>query len=208
MAVWTTCTLPGLWCWGSGVLAGVHRQGARGCEGQAQLASPSVIPSGGALWQREGVRPTAGGMDMQKHGVGCLPGASKFPGSNWFPLGFGWGMVEGDGAGKCLCSLQAELCRLSGAQQLSIPLSSSPPALGAELLTYNLPDVKSRSLSKHTLSSPSTFASQTGGLCLAGGPPLCLGSLRQSVYRAPPLRPSYPLPWASRLHLAPENPFC
>ena len=28
--VWATCTLPGLWCWGSGVLAGVGRQGARG----------------------------------------------------------------------------------------------------------------------------------------------------------------------------------
>ena len=44
--VWATCTLPGLWCWGSGVLAGVDRQGAQGQEGQAQLAFPSEIRFG------------------------------------------------------------------------------------------------------------------------------------------------------------------
>ena len=38
---------------------------------------------------------------------------------------------------------QTEFC-CTGAQQLSLPLSSSLPALRAELLTYNLPDVKSR----------------------------------------------------------------
>ena len=42
-SIWATCTLPGLWCWGSGVLAGVGRQGAQGWEGQAQLTYPSVI---------------------------------------------------------------------------------------------------------------------------------------------------------------------
>ena len=52
--VWATCTLPGLGCWGSGVLAGVDRHGAQGwegqarawctgAEGQAQLAFPSEI---------------------------------------------------------------------------------------------------------------------------------------------------------------------
>ena len=41
--VWATCTLPGLWCWGSGVLAGVDRHGAQGWEGQAQLAFPLEI---------------------------------------------------------------------------------------------------------------------------------------------------------------------
>ena len=55
--------------------------------------------------------------------------------------------------------------------------SASPPALRAELLAYNLPDVKSRFLSEHTPSGPSAFASQTQGLCLAGGLPLCSGSL-------------------------------
>ena len=50
--IWATCTLPGLWCWGSGVLAGVDRQGAQGWEGQAQLAYPSVIcfRRGPAAW--------------------------------------------------------------------------------------------------------------------------------------------------------------
>ena len=43
-----------------------------------------------------GVRPAAGGVALQKHSVGCLRGASKFPGRNWFPLGF-W---LGDGRGR------------------------------------------------------------------------------------------------------------
>ena len=69
-----------------------------------------------------------------------------------------------------------ELC-FQGAQQLSLPLSSSLPAFRAELLTYDLPDAKSRLLSEHALSGPSTFASQTRGLCLASRLPLCPGSL-------------------------------
>ena len=44
--LWATCTLPGLWCWGSGILAGVDRQGAQGQEGLAQLAFPSEIRFG------------------------------------------------------------------------------------------------------------------------------------------------------------------
>ena len=102
---------------------------------------------------------------------------------------------------------QTELCR-PGAQQLSLPLSSSLPAFRAELLTYDLPDAKSRLLSEHSPSGPSAFASQTRGLCLAGRLPLRPAPSCQSVERAPPRRPSYPLPWASRLHLAPETPFC
>ena len=89
---------------------------------------------------------------------------------------FGWGMGEEDGAGKCVCS-PPRFTLLSGAQQLSLPLSSSPPVLRAELLAYNLPDVKSCLLSEHTPSGPSAFASQTRGLCLAGGPPLHPSSL-------------------------------
>ena len=89
---------------------------------------------------------------------------------------FGWGMGEGDGAGKHLCSPPS--CALSsGAQQLSLPLSSSPPTLQAELLAYNLPDIKYSLLSEHTPSDTSAFAIQTQGLCLAGGPPLHPGSL-------------------------------
>ena len=41
--LWATCTLPGLWCWGSGILAGVDPQGAQGRRVQAQLAFPSEI---------------------------------------------------------------------------------------------------------------------------------------------------------------------
>ena len=101
---------------------------------------------------------------------------------------------------------QTELC--PGAQQLSLPLSSSLPAFRAELLTYDLPDAKSCLLSEHSPSGPSTFASQTQGLCLASRLPLLPAPSRQSVQCAPPLHPSYRLPWASRLRLAPETLFC
>ena len=105
----------------------------------------------------------------------CVVPASSLAGTSslWY---FGWEMGEADGAGERLCS-PPSCALLSGAQQLSLLLSSSPPVLRAELLAYNLPDVKSRLLSEHTPSGPSAFASQTWGLCLAGGLPLCPGSL-------------------------------
>ena len=87
---------------------------------------------------------------------------------------------------------QTELCH-SGAQQLSLPLSSILPAFRAELLTYDLPDSKSRLLSEHTPSGPSAFASQTRRLCLAGRLPLRLGSLppiRGARTTSPPFLPS------------------
>ena len=87
---------------------------------------------------------------------------------------------------------QAELCR-PGAQQFSLPLSSSLPAFRAELLTYDLPDAKLRLLSGHSPSGPSAFVSQTRGLCLAGEPPLRPGSLppvRGARTTSPPLLPS------------------
>ena len=87
---------------------------------------------------------------------------------------------------------QTELCRL-GSQQLSLPLSSSLPAFRAKLLTYDLPDAKSRLLSEHSPSSLSAFASQTRGLCLAGRLPLCPGSLppgRGAHITSPPFLPS------------------
>ena len=76
---------------GSGVLAGVDPQGARGREGPAQLALPAVV-LGGALWHREGGPPVRV-MDPQKHSVRCLHGVSKFREGNWFSLWFwlgGW----------------------------------------------------------------------------------------------------------------------
>ena len=92
-----------------------------------------------------------------------------------------FGILAGGWAGEmALASAfvphQTELCR-PGAQQLSLPLSSSLPAFRAELLTYDLPDAKSRLLSEHSPSGPSAFASQTRGLCLACEPPLHPGSL-------------------------------
>ena len=93
--VWGTCPLPGLWCWGCGVLAGVDPQRAQGRRGRLSSLFLQRSTSGGALRHQEGVRPT-GGMDLQKHSIGCLHNTSKFPGRNWFPLGF-W---LGDGRGR------------------------------------------------------------------------------------------------------------
>ena len=93
---------------------------------------------------------------------------------------------------------QTELCR-PGTQQPSLPLSSSLPAFRAELFTYDLPDAKSHLLLEHTLSSPSTFASQTRGSAWPVGRPSTPAPSRQYVQRALPLRPSYSLPWASSL---------
>ena len=75
---------------------------------------------------------------------------------------FGRGMGEGDGASSAFVPCQTNLCR-PRAQQLSLPLSSSLPAFRAELLTYDLPDAKSRLLWEHSPSGPSAFASQTWG---------------------------------------------
>ena len=80
------------------------------------------------MWQREGVRPAAGGMDPQKHSVGCLHGASKFTGRNWFPLGF-W---LGDGQGRRRWLVPLFPAKLSSViQGLSNSPSLCPPALPA-----------------------------------------------------------------------------
>ena len=191
--IWATCTLPGLWCRGSGVLAGVDQQGAQGREGQAQLAFPLEIHfgRGPAAWEGSQTRSQRDGSEEAQHFGVCVVQASSLTGigSLW---DFGWGMGEGDGAGERLCS-PPSCTLLSGAQQLSLRLSSSLPALRAELLTYNLPDVKSRLLNQHTPSGPSTFASQTRGLCLAGGLPLSPGSVppvRVVRTASPPFLPS------------------
>ena len=76
----------------------------RGGRGRLSLLCLRWSASGGALLHREGGSPI-GGMDPQKHSVGCLLGASKFFDGNYHSLrDFGWGMGEGDGAGKSLCS--------------------------------------------------------------------------------------------------------
>ena len=120
----------------------------------------------------------------------CVVQASSLTGTGslW---DFGWGMGGGDGPGKRLCSSPS--CVLSSGVNNSPcrcpPASRSP----AKLLPYNLPDVKSRLLSGHTPSGPSTFASQTWGLCFAGRLPLRPNSLppvRVVNTASPPFLPS------------------
>ena len=105
----------------------------------------------------------------------CADRASSLAGTGslW---NFGWGWAGEMALASAFVPRQTELCR-QGAQQLSLPLSSSLPAFGAELLTYVLPDAKSPLLWEHSPPGPSAFASQTRGLCLAGEPPLRPGSL-------------------------------
>ena len=153
----------------------------RGGRGRLSSLCHGWSPVEGALRHLEGGRPV-GRMDPQKHSVGCLRSASKFGDGNWFLWNFVWGMGEGNGSGQCLCS-PTELCR-SGAQQLSLLESSrSPRSLCAELLTFNIPDVKSLWLSEHMQSGPSAFASQTLGAlpCRAGCPSTALAPSRQSM---------------------------
>ena len=64
-------------------------------------------------------------------------------------------------------SHRSELC-LPGLNNSPSRCPLALPTLRAELLTFNIPDVKSHWLSELTLSGPSAFASQTQGLCLAG----------------------------------------
>ena len=191
--IWATCILPDLWCWGSGILAGEDRQGARGAgeAGSFCFSFSDPVWEGPCGTGRESDLPMEGWICRSTALGVCTVQASSLTGigSLW---DFGWGMGEGDGSGEHLCSLPS-CALLSRAQQLSLPLSSSPPAVRAELLTYNLPDVKSRLLSEHTPSSPSAFASQTRGLCFAGRLPLHPGWLppvRVARTASPPFLPS------------------
>ena len=163
----------------------------RGGRGRLRLLFLWRSALGGGLRHQEGVRPTRG-MDPQKHSLGCLCSASKFPGRNWFPSGF-W---LGDGQGRWCWRAPLFPTKLSsvlwGSTTLP-PVVLQPSRSRAELLAYNLPDVKSRLLWEHTPSGPSTFASQTRGLCLASEPPLRPGSLppvRGARTASPPFLPS------------------
>ena len=75
---------------------------------------------------------------------------------------------------------QTELCS-PGAQQLSLPLSSSPPVFRAELLTYDLPDAKSRLLSEHTRLAPLLLPARLRGSAWPASHPSTLAPSRQSV---------------------------
>ena len=72
--------------------------------------------------------------------------SAEFPWQELVPFGIlagGW--VREMALVSAFVPHQTELCR-PGAQQLSLPLSSSLPAFRAELLTNDLPDAKSRLL--------------------------------------------------------------
>ena len=139
--------------------------------------------AGGALQQQEGGRPV-GGMDPQKHNLGCFRGASKFGDGNWFPLEFRLGGWEREMALASDFVFLPSSALSSRARQLSLPASSHPcRSLRAELLTFNIPDVKSRWMSELTQSSPSAFASQTSEAlpCLVGCPSTTPAPSCQSV---------------------------
>ena len=103
--IWATCTLPGLWCWGSGVLDGVDRQGAWGREGQAQLAFPLEIRFGRGPGTPEGSQTRQRDVSAEAQHLGvCMVQAISLAGTG-FLWDLGWGMGEEDGDGQRLCSL-------------------------------------------------------------------------------------------------------
>ena len=162
-------------------------------EGQAQLAYPSMICFGRGSVAPGGsqtCRWRDGSAEAQRR---VFAWCKQVPWQELVPFGIlAGGCAREMALESTFVPCQTELCR-PRTQQLSLPFSSSLPTLRAELLTYNLPDVKSLSLSEHSPSGPSPFASQTRGLCLACGPPLCPGSLppvRGVCTASPPFLPS------------------
>ena len=108
--IWATCTLLGLWCWGSGVLDGVDWQGAQGQEGQAQLAFPSVISfgRGPAALGGSQIHWTDGSIEAQH----CVFGMCKqVPWQELVPFGIlAWGWVRAMALASAFVPRQAELC--------------------------------------------------------------------------------------------------
>ena len=118
--VWATCTLPGLWCWGSGILAWVDQQGAQGREGQAQLTFPSEIRLGeGPCSTRRESDPLEGWIRRRTALGVCVVQASSLTGI----LAGGWAREMA--LVSAFVPRQAELCR----QGLNNSPSRCPPAL-------------------------------------------------------------------------------
>ena len=111
--VWATCTLPGLWCWGSGTLAGVDGQGAQGQEGQAQLAFPSEIHFGrgpAALGGSQTRRRRGGSTEAQ---CWVFARSKEVPWQELVPFGIlagGWGREMA--MASAFVPSQTELCHL------------------------------------------------------------------------------------------------
>ena len=113
--VWATCTLPGLWCWGCGILAGVDGQVAQGLEGggSACFSFRDLLWDGPCGTGRESDQPEGWICRSTALGVCTVQAISLAgTGSLW---DFGWGMGEGDGAGERLCSPPS--CALSSGAQ-------------------------------------------------------------------------------------------
>ena len=138
----------------------------------------SVVPCRRGPAAPEGGR-TLGAWTHTSTALGvCTVQASSVRGSGslW---NFYCGMGEGEGTCQCLCS-PAELSSVFwGSTTLPSGVLSPYCSLRAELLTFNIPDVKSHWLSELMESSPSAFASQTSEAlpCPAGCPSHCPGSL-------------------------------
>ena len=172
-------TRPGLLCCFYGIWR-ISRGGSARCTGVGGEGLACFAVSGPC--GKKAGRPVAG-MDPQKHSVGCFHGASNFGERNWFPLRF-W---LGDGQGR-LCFpvplITAELSSVFRAQQLSLPLSSSPPALRTELLTLTFQMLSPAGCQNSHSPAPLLFASQpdSGALpCWAGCPSTAPAPSHQSV---------------------------
>ena len=144
----------GIWCisWG-----GWARCTGAGGAGSAHLSFSDPLQEGPCSTRRESDLPPEGWIHRSTAmGVYVVQASSL---QELVPFGIlagGWAREMA--LVSAFVPRQTELCCL-GAQQLSFPLSSSHPALRAELLAYNLPDVKSHLLSEHTLCGPLAFAS-------------------------------------------------
>ena len=123
-----------------------------------------------------------------------------------------FGILAGGWAGemalvRAFVPSQTELC-CPGAQQLS---SHCPPAfpLSEQSCSLMTSQMLSPACCRNTLHlAPPLLQARLGGSAWPGSRPSAPAPSRQSVERAPPRRPSYPLPWASRVRLAPATPFC
>ena len=94
---------------------------------------------------------------------------------------------------------------------LSNSPSLCPPAspISEQSCSLMTSQMLSHACCRNTLRpSPLLLQARLGGSAWPAGCPSAPTPSRQSVEHAPPLRPSYPLPWASRLLLALETLFC
>ena len=124
-AVWATCTLPGLWCWGSGILAGVDWQGAQGQggAGSARFSFGDPLREGPCSTGRESDPPEGWICRSTALGVCAVQARSMMGTSSLWILAGGWAREMA--LASVFVPSQAELCR----QRLNNSPSRCPPAL-------------------------------------------------------------------------------